>query len=130
MADPEKKPWEGEKAPATPAAPAAAVTEPARTPPPPPANAKVSTPAAAPASPDAAPAAPAPVVNVADVGEVDDDAAAQILDSIYGDQAPLELINMVSSGVPMAEARAKLRLQAEQAAAEEAAKVADAAVKK
>ena len=103
----DKKPWEGEKppAPATPATP----PEPARTPPPPPPV------AAAPVTPPPPAETPVdkPVANLEGVG-TDDDARKQILDTVNGDQAPLELINLVSSGVPMAEARARLRLDVEE----------------
>lgn len=99
MSTADKKPWEGEKPPAPP--------EPARTPPPPPPVAK-ATPAVA--SEAGAPEGLPP--NLDGVGEVDEDANRQILDTVNGDQAPLELINMVSSGVPMAEARRILGLRA------------------
>lgn len=92
-----KKPWEGEKPPA----PDAPIP-----PPPPPAPAAQPTPAVA--SPAASVAT---VPNLDGVG-VDEEANQLILDTVNGDQAPLELINLVSSGVPMAEARAILGLRA------------------
>lgn len=95
----DKKPWEGEKPPAPP--------EPARTPPPPP---PVAKPAPAVASAEAGTSETLPA-NLDGVG-VDEEATAAMLDTVNGDQAPLELINMVSSGVPMAEARARLNLRA------------------
>jgi len=67
------------------------------------------TPAVASADAGTDPVLPA---NLDGVNEVDADAQAQILDTVNGDQAPLELINMVSSGVPMAEARRILGLRA------------------
>lgn len=100
MSTPDKKPWEGEKPPAPP-------SEPARTPPPPP---PVAKPAPAVASADAGAEGQPP--NLDGVNEVDEEANRQILDTVNGDQAPLELINMVSSGVSMAEARRILGLRA------------------
>lgn len=83
-----KAPWEAEKAPA-PVTPA---------PQPDPVESTVV------AKPDD------PIVNEEGPG-VDEEALEALKSTIDGDQAPLELVNLVSNGMPMAEAKALLGLE-------------------
>lgn len=89
-----KAPWEKEQAPAvdqqTTAAPVAPVVDAVTPPPPPP---------------------PAPTVEPADVSLVEQKEASALLPELDpARQAPLALINLVSQGVPMAEAKKRLGL--------------------
>lgn len=92
-----KAPWEGEKAPAA--------TTPA--PQPDPVNSTVT---AAPTDPAITPPPPAnvtePVAEVADA-----EALAAFTPSIDGPQAPLELINLVSNGMSVSEAKKHLGME-------------------
>lgn len=95
-----KAPWEGEKAPAA--------TTPA--PQPDPVNSTVT---AAPTDPAITPPPPPPPANVTEpVAEVADaEALAAFTPSIDGPQAPLELINLVSNGMSVSEAKKHLGME-------------------
>jgi len=102
-----KAPWEGEKAPAA--------TTPA--PQPDPVNSTVTAtptdPAITPTDPTITPPPPPPPANVTEpVAEVADaEALAAFTPSIDGPQAPLELINLVSNGMSVSEAKKHLGME-------------------